>query len=210
MAGFVIAVAAMAIVPDAAPLQIALTRRTTFGVVRQGLAPEVHVLRSIRDASFALALVTFALPVVAVECPPGIRFQYDDFATPDGLAFNGDAGARRNRLRLAGPRGWTRGSAFLRESIALDARTSFSTHARFRIRGSRGRGSGGLAFVLQGVGSGALGGGGNGMGFGRLTPSVVVELDVARGITDADANHVGINRNGSWASLVTARPGFKL
>ncbi len=105
------------------------------------------------------------------------------------------------------------GSAFLTAPVPLTATTSFNSYFRFKM-GPSNAGGDGLAFVLQNAAAGAaaVGTGGADMGFGGLTPSVVIEFDTYKNVaSDPNANNVSLILNGANAThTATANPAFTM
>lgn len=99
---------------------------------------------------------------------------------------------------------------FTTEQVSLGVGNSFSTYFQFQITAPGGIGDGdgtgadGLVFVVQ-TQNNNVGAAGEGIGYTGIAPSVGVEFDTfdngfSRG--DPDGNHVGINVNGTVASVV--------
>lgn len=113
------------------------------------------------------------------------------------------------------------GSAFISIPTGINSSTSFSAAFEFSITNPQNdfltnpnAGGDGLTFVVHNdaAGATALGTVGGGLGYGGINSSVAVEFDTWDGGRDVDPNdnHVGINTNGSMASLVTSDPGVTL
>jgi MYXO-CTERM domain-containing protein len=105
------------------------------------------------------------------------------------------------------------GSAWLTTPVAITATTSFHFYFTFQI-GPNAPGGEGLAFVLHNdpAGAAALGGGVAQMGYGGITPSVIVEFDtIKNSANDLASNHVGLMLNGSnTVHTASATPGFTM
>jgi hypothetical protein len=103
------------------------------------------------------------------------------------------------------------GSAWITTPIPLTAATSVMSHFRFEM-GPTAAGGDGLAFVMQNAtaGAAALGTGGADMGYGGLSPSVVVQFATYKNVAaDPNANVVSIILNGSTtARAASATPSF--
>ena len=123
--------------------------------------------------------------------------------------------ARANfRIGTLAPAAPTFQSGSIFSQTTLNA-TDFSTVFSFRITGSTGAsdtievGGDGFAFVVQSVSS-SVGGAGGGLGFEGISNAVGVEFDLfdntafGENQDDTSTNHIGINTNGSVASLLTA------
>jgi len=119
------------------------------------------------------------------------------------------------------------GSAFQTQPISLASDGSFETEFTFQIGDSAGAsdadgvGADGLVFVVQAHAVDALGAGGSGLGYDGIAHSVGIEFDTfeagegtcveclekpraAAAPTVSDGNHVGINLDGSVASVAQA------
>lgn len=75
-----------------------------------------------------------------------------------------------------------------------------------------GLGADGLTFTVQ-PNANTAGGGGGGIGYAGILNSVAVEFDTwnnGAGAGDPDGNHVGVDLNGSIASVATASIGTRL
>jgi hypothetical protein len=97
------------------------------------------------------------------------------------------------------------GSAFSTTTVSLDANASFSTAFRFQITDQQNTGADGIVFVVQTVANN-VGGGGGGIGYQGVSNSVGIEFDNwDNGLPgDINGNHVGIDLNGSVASVTSA------
>ncbi|MBI2215894.1 MAG: FecR domain-containing protein [Candidatus Rokubacteria bacterium] len=110
------------------------------------------------------------------------------------------------------------GSAFLTSPIPLQDEggflASFSTAFQFQMTNPQGIGDGdgqgadGLVFVVQ-TQANNVGGAGGGIGYAGIPKSVGVEFDTYNN-GEINGNHVGINVNGSLASLVSRAVGTRL
>jgi hypothetical protein len=110
------------------------------------------------------------------------------------------------------------GSAFLTRSIPLEDESgflaSFSTAFQFQMTRPRGigdedgQGADGLTFVVQ-TQANNVGGAGGGIGYAGIPKSVGIEFDTFNN-GEINGNHVGINTNGTLASLVSRAVGNRL
>lgn len=151
-------------------------------------------MRTSRQVTRAIAIV--GLQVVATG---------SHAATSADLQPNGSASTTTGTLVQLTPAAYYQaGSAHLRAAVPVS--NGFRSRFEFRITPGTSCpfGADGLAFVIQNSGDGAfaLGGTGGYLGYVGITPSLGVEFDTYNnGAVDAyDANHVGIDTNGSWAS----------
>jgi hypothetical protein len=149
----------------------------------------------------ALALTTYGAHAALV-------INYADFSDTTGLTLNGDAAQVGNVLRVTPALPSQAGSAFSTSTVSLASNASFSTHFQFRfsepgVSDGLGVGADGLVFVVQTVGNN-VGGAGGGIGYQGIPNSVGIEFDTWNNgsIDNNSSNHVGINVNGSVASLV--------
>jgi len=165
-------------------------------------------------SAFVFAACVAVLPATTARAA---AITFNDFSSAAGLQINGDAltatdSGNRSVLRLTRNIGNQSGSAFSTDLQSLDSNASFSTFFSFNLNGSGGLGGGadGIVFVLQTV-SNTAGSVGGGIGYFGLPDSVGVEFDTydnGDGLGDPDANHVGIDLEGSVFSVETATPAF--
>ncbi|WP_341676748.1 PEP-CTERM sorting domain-containing protein [Niveibacterium sp. SC-1] len=133
---------------------------------------------------------------------------YSDFSSTAGLQLNGNAAQVGNVLRLTPADFFQSGSAFTSSALGLDVDASFSTAFRFRLSNAndfcdgQGCGADGFTFVLQ-TNANNVGGSGGGIGYSGIPNSVAVEFDTWNngGDDNNSSNHVGIDLNGSVASV---------
>lgn len=154
-----------------------------------------------------------ALALLLCAASPGSAadFSYSNFASADAtLRMVGVANRTDDRLRLTPAKQSLAGAAWHAEKASVEG--GFSADFSLRIFGDEGvvsspcrttenlpelcerRGGDGLAFVVQNVAAGALGGPGGAMGYGGMHNALAVELDTW---FDADArdpyqNHVAV------------------
>ncbi len=161
-----------------------------------------------------VTLAAVALSVLAV--PAGATtIQYNDFSDTTGLAINGNAAvatdaSSRQVLRVTRATGSQAGSAFSTNPVTLGPDVSFSTRFTFNFNAPVNGGADGLVFVVQ-TNSNNVGGLGGGIGYEGITNSVGIEFDNWNngGCDGNNANHVGINLNGSSCSVARSdNPGF--
>lgn len=161
--------------------------------------------RLILNAGFALACLAPAVASAAIV------INFPNFANCAPLQLNGNAACTANVLRVTPATFSQSGSAFAQAVVPLGPGNTFSTFFSFRIANNGGSGDGdglgadGITFTLQPNASTA-GGGGGGIGYQGIPNSVAVEFDTwnnGLGAGDPDGNHVGVDLNGSVASVVT-------
>ena len=142
---------------------------------------------------------------------PAIDVSYASLADLSEVRLNGDASGTLGRLRLTPNSANQAGSGFYRTPFAIGPDSSFATSFEFSMSGT-GDGGSGMAFVVQGNSSSALGGTGGGLGYSGIPNSLIVELDTFdSGSGDIDANHVAVHTNGdSGSALASAAAPFDL
>jgi endoglucanase len=136
-------------------------------------------------------------------------------AAASTLQLNGRAAIANDALQLTPNSSNQVGSAFYRNSIAIEANTSFSSSFQFRIGGGQGtRGADGFTFILQNTTAAerSIGGAGGSLGYGGMRgKSIAIEFDTYKGTSDPNNNHIAIQRNGSVTSAIaSANPTFDL
>lgn len=163
---------------------------------------------------FAIGSLSLALALWAPIHAGATTLLFNDFSSTSGLQLNGATAAINvggqgvldfngdRVLRLTNNLGQS-GSAFSTTAISLDADASFSTRFDFRITDQQNTGADGIVFVVQTV-SNTAGGAGGGIGYLGLPNSVGIEFDnwFNQGF-DINANHAGIDLNGSVSSNPT-------
>ncbi|GIK87309.1 MAG: IPTL-CTERM sorting domain-containing protein [Burkholderiales bacterium] len=159
----------------------------------------------------AVLSTLIALAVLAAPAANGaIVINFPDFSNCATLQLNANAACTANVLRVTPALGGQSGSAFSQTLIPLGAGNSFSTYFAFRITDNSGNdgdgpGADGITFTVQPNASTA-GGAGGGIGYLGIPNSVAVEFDTwdnGIGAGDPNGNHVGVDLNGSVASVVT-------
>lgn len=158
-----------------------------------------------------------ALAAAAALLPAGAQattLVYNDFSNTAGLQINGGAAAvndgSRDVLRVTNANFSQGGSAFSTTPITFSANYSFSTRFTFNFNNAGFGGADGLVFVIQ-PNANNVGGIGGGIGYQGIGNSLGVEFDnwFNSGV-DIDANHIGINLNGSVASVSSVTSPFAL
>lgn len=152
----------------------------------------------------AMVIALWPTPVLA---DTAITAVFSSFNGTSITAFqlNGEAALNVNRLRLTPASGGVFGTAWWKNKVTLVDNRSFSAYFTFEISNSGGGGADGIVFAIQTQSSGA-GTAGGGIGYEGITPSVGIEFDTWNNgaPTDPNANHIGVNTNGSVTSLQTA------
>lgn len=148
---------------------------------------------------------------VATLAQAALVINYPDFSDTTGLTINGNAAQVGNVLRVTRDTFSQAGSAFSTNTVALTSGAAFSTYFRFRFTNPGGAcdfppdscGADGIVFAVQTV-SNSVGGVGGGIGYAGIANSVGVEFDnwFNSGL-DINSNHVGIDLNGSVASVAS-------
>lgn len=160
--------------------------------------------RSARFVTMLLAMLASSAASAAIV------INFPNFSSCAGLQINANAACVSNVLRVTPATGSQAGSAFSQTSIPLGPGNAFSTFFAFRITNSGGIGDGdgpgadGITFTVQ-PNAATAGGGGGGIGYAGIPNSVAVEFDTfnnGTGAGDPDGNHVGVDLNGSLASVV--------
>ncbi|GAA6188135.1 L-type lectin-domain containing protein [Litorivita sp. NS0012-18] len=129
------------------------------------------------------------------------------------MTLNGSAALSGTDLQLTDAVDWQNGSAWT-DAVAIASNTTFSAAFSFTIATPSTGGADGIVFAVHNDtgGTAQTGDGGGGIGYQGIGNSIAVEFDTwGNGSGDAFSNnHVGINTNGSTASLVLADPGYTL
>lgn len=181
---------------------------------------------NLRSCIHKTTLVAAALSIICLCGRANAASQtisYPDFSSLAGLTLNGSAATinsggpvffnGQDVLRLTNDYSQN-SSAFLTTAIPLvdsgGFKASFSTAFQFQITtppnsfgDEDGSGADGICFVVQ-TASNTAGGTGGDIGYGSIPNSVGIEYDTfdnGPGYNDADGNHVGIDLNGSLASV---------
>jgi hypothetical protein len=180
------------------------------GVPRRWAARTVS--RVLLVASAGLATLLLATPALAAPASVQSAAAPETPVNFQALQLNGDASLPGTGIRLTAAAGNRSGSAFSRWPLTLADGGSFSTSFSFRMSNPGGIGAAdGIAFVIQPNTNAALGVGGS-IGYTGIGRSVAVEFDTWHNpeYSDPNANHIGIDTNGSVVSTVTADPGWTM
>ncbi len=173
--------------------------------------------RSTRRApvSLTLAIVVALIGLLAMQvrlAAADTVITYLNFSDASAIDLNGNAATAseggQQVLRLTPATTSQSGSAFLLAPVTLADQASFSTKFAFQITASGGISDGdgvgadGLVFAVQ-TNSSSAGGGGGGIGFQGIPNSVGIEFDTYNNGEVGAGNHIGVNLNGSVASVAT-------
>lgn len=131
--------------------------------------------------------------LLGLALPAHADFNFPDFSNPSGIQLNGTASFSSGRLRVCPTVPSAEGSAWY--TTPQDVASPWTTEFTFEMTG----GADGMAFVIQGESTSALGGNGGSLGYDGIPNSVAIEFDVYQnvGSGDPDANHVAIHTNGT-------------
>ncbi len=160
--------------------------------------------RLIKVKFFATACLCLA---AAIAPASATTIVYNGFSSTSGLTVNGDSAAvttgGRTVMRLSPSKFFKSGSVFSSAPITFGSLYSFSTRFTFNLNAQQGGGADGFVFVIQPNGN-TVGGSGGGIGYGGIKKSLGVEYDTFNNgrIDQGSSNHIGIDLNGSLASLV--------
>ena len=141
-------------------------------------------------------------------------FDYPNFVEcPTALAYVDAAMCVGGELELTGETLGTVGAVWGALPYAFTPTTQLSMTIGLRFE-SDTQPADGMAIVLQADprGNQADGPGGDHLGYSFITPSAALELDTYYNMPDQDpdANHIGMDRDGSVISLSTADPPFQM
>ena len=152
----------------------------------------------------------------------GYTFGFDDFSDLEGLKLNGVAATIQQPVDVDGHASLRvlRSSLNEHSSVFWDTpieiadsagASSFSQKFEFRVTGNVGSGADGIVFMI-GPSPDIVGGLGGGIGYAGIDHSVGVEFDTWQNGENGDpnANHVGIDVNGSLKSVATGIPSGSL
>lgn len=132
-----------------------------------------------------------------------------DSTNINAFQLNGTATLTGSNIRLTPNVGDSAGSAFWIHKVSLSNDRSFSAYFTFVITGPQAGGADGIVFTIQ-PNSNDAGSVGGGIGFDGIENSFGVEIDTwdnGVGAGDPNANHIGIDLNGSVNSVTTVNLG---
>ncbi|MEZ4320337.1 MAG: MopE-related protein [Myxococcota bacterium] len=117
-----------------------------------------------------------------------------------GWATNGNASTPGCNLQITSASAGVSGSAYHTTTVPIVDRTGFRAHFQLEMAGGDGSGgASGATFLIQSQASTALDTTGDAdLGYGGISPSVVVEFDNwdSSGTDDPNGNHVAVHLNG--------------
>ena len=193
------------------------SRRSTFSETHAMNSPPASLVRSIRPQVHARCLMalTLGLLILAPSRAQAVTETACTFQPPlTNFTLNQNAfNALNTEIRLTDAIANETGTFFTTTPITLAATTSFHAHFIFQM-GPSAAGGDGIAFVLQNsaAGAAAIGTGALQMGYGGITPSVVVQFNTYKNSgTDPNANNVSLMLNGSSTVFTaTGTPAFTM
>jgi len=162
---------------------------------------------------FSLAVSAVAIAAATAVSARAETIVFNDFSDLSTFTLNGSTAAiNTGGQGVIGPGGGRvlrltnnlsqGGSAFITDPITLQNQSSFSSAFRFQFTDQQGGGADGIVFTVQ-TNAANVGGIGGGIGYQGIPNSVGIEFDNWLN-ADPNANHVGINLNGSVVSVATA------
>jgi len=176
-------------------------------------------LRAVRRRVLSVAVImamlsSLGMPIVASADAPTVLITaaYGSFNPTNIAAYqlNGDAVLNGGAVRLTESVGDQSGSMFWKQRVGLDADGSFSSQFAFQISDPDPYdGADGFTFCMQ-PGANTVVSGGGGLGYADIPNSLAVEFDTYQNEWDPDANHVGIDLNGSTTSAIVQTAPFEL
>lgn len=156
-----------------------------------------------------LASATLALAALAPQAQAALVIDYSTFSGACGSTLTcvgATAPTAGGDLRLTPSTFNTGGAGYSTTAISLGAGATFSTSFQFRMSQAAGIDpADGFTFVVSKATAG-LGGLGGGMGYAGVGNSVAIEFDTYNNGEVGGSNHVGVDVNGSLASLVPVSP----
>jgi hypothetical protein len=189
--------------------QIAATNGNSYSV--GGLSPDTTYYFRIRAYNSA-GNSDYTLAASATTTNQGYSINYSSpagFANyPDGgaLLFNGGAAVIENSLLLTEGGINERSSAYTSDPLNI---TAFTTSFTYVLGGTQDATADGMTFVIQNQAPDALGNAGGSLGYGGITPSFALAIDVNRGLAGAefltngmvDSNYSQTNINTSLVNV---------
>ncbi len=170
-------------------------------------------------AALAFTMVAAATPATAFAAGGDVpTINYPTFAGgANTLSLNGTASVvpasatnQKRVLRLTDLGYRQAGSAWAPDKIKISK--SFETKFKVYLHHNTAKpGADGVAFLIQNIGSRALGGWGGGIGYRGIRPSVAVEFDTYQNTPDPSSNHLAVVLGGNPDQhLVAAEAGLPL
>lgn len=157
----------------------------------------------------------FTAPPDGAGVDASTAIEFLDFASCSSaeLQLNASARCTDGVLRLSDQTLRSAGSAFLPTPFMFGpaSRLTIRMTARISPVPTASGIADGIALVTHASaqGASALSSGGD-FGYAGLVPSAAIELDTYRDPSETTDNHVGLDINGSTASVVSVDPGFRL
>jgi hypothetical protein len=156
-----------------------------------------------------LATAALALASIAPQAQAALVIDYPTFTGACGsnlTCVGATTVTGGGDLRLTPAAFGVGGAGYSNTAISLGAGATFSTSFQFRMSQAGGIDpADGFTFVVSKATAG-LGGLGGGMGYAGVANSVAIEFDTFNNGEVGGSNHVGIDVNGSLASLGTVSP----
>ncbi|MDP3276178.1 MAG: hypothetical protein Q8Q09_13345 [Deltaproteobacteria bacterium] len=145
--------------------------------------------------------MTLALGLAATNAH-ALDICYTGGTSVPGFQANGSASLSAQGLEITPDRTTQRGSLLSTSTFAPSQ--NLRVYFRVDISSAMNSGADGLAFVMTSAtgGAGAIGTSGQGIGYGGLTPSVVVEFDTFTNSGDPAFPHIGLTFDGDPATHV--------
>jgi len=154
-----------------------------------------------------LSLFGFAAILLAPTRAGAVTDAFCSFPAPPTWTYNQNAfQALGSEIRLTDAIANETGSAWLTAPITIAATTSLNAYFTLQM-GPAAAGGDGIAFVMQNsaAGAAALGTGALQMGYGGITPSVVIQFNTHKNdANDPNANNVSLMLNGVATAVPTA------
>jgi hypothetical protein len=180
-----------------------------LGISRNLARRQASLLSGVSRSRVAAAVALAAISTSAATAN-ATTFSQCDFSDTSSLALNGSAAQDGTLLQLTTADIHEAGTAYYGTAVAWTATTSFHTSFQFQIGGVTGEAEG-ISFILQDMGSDALGSDSSGIGYGGIDSSMEIEFDTYMDSFDPDANHIALMMDGDQTThLAYADPPFSM